>query len=131
LNKLRIRAPSDGTVALIVAEPGEAIFPGQPVVTLEAAGRRWASFNLREDQLDGLRIGSPIELLPVAGNDRIEARIAEIIPRGEFATWRVVGDHDLNTFLVRADPVGPAATGLQPGMSVWLNPVVNAGQPAP
>jgi multidrug resistance efflux pump len=26
--KLRIRAPSDGTVALIVAEPGEAIIPG-------------------------------------------------------------------------------------------------------
>jgi len=124
VDKLRIRAPSDGTVALIVAEPGEAIVPGQPVMTLEAAGRRWASFNLREDQLDGLRIGSPIELLPIAGNDRAEARIAEIIPRGEFATWRaarVVGDHDLNTFLVRADPVTPTAA-LQPGMTVWLEP---------
>ena len=124
VDKLRIRAPSDGTVALIVAEPGEAIVPGQPVMTLEAAGRRWASFNLREDQLDGLRIGSPIELLPVGGNDRIQARIREIIPRGEFATWRaarVVGDHDLNTFLVRADPV-EAAADLQPGMTVWLEP---------
>jgi hypothetical protein len=108
---------------LIVAEPGEAIFPGQPVMTLEAGGRRRATFNLREDQLDGLRIGSPIEL-PVGGSDRIQARIAEIIPRGEFATWRaarVVGDHDLNTFLVRADPVVPAAA-LEPGMTVWLEP---------
>jgi HlyD family secretion protein len=125
VDKLRIRAPSDGTVALIVAEPGEAIVPGQPVMTLEAAGRRWASFNLREDQLDGLHIGSPIELLPIGGSDRIQARIAEIIPRGEFATWRaarVVGDHDLNTFLVRADPVTPASEALQPGMSVWLEP---------
>jgi HlyD family secretion protein len=98
VDKLRIRAPSEGTVALIVAEPGEAIVSGQPVMTLEATDRRWASFNLREDQLDAPRIDSPIELLPVAGNDRIEARIAEIIPRGEFATWlaaRVVGDHDL------------------------------------
>jgi hypothetical protein len=33
----------------------------------------------------------------------------------------VVGDHDLNTFLVRADPVVPAAA-LQPGMTVWLEP---------
>ncbi len=49
VEKLHISAPSDGTVALIVAEPGEAIVPGQPVMTLEAAGRRWASFNLRED----------------------------------------------------------------------------------
>ena len=32
---------------------------------------------------------------------------------------RVVGDHDLNTFLVRAD-VAPPATVLHPGMSVWL-----------
>jgi HlyD family secretion protein len=125
VDKLRIRAPSEGTVALIVAEPGEAIVPGQPVMTLEATGRRWASFNLREDQLDALRIRSPIELLPVAGNDRIEARIAEIIARGEFATWRaarVVGDHDLNIFLVRTDPVEQTATALQPGMTVWLEP---------
>jgi HlyD family secretion protein len=124
VDKLRIRAPSDGTVTLIVAEPGEAIVPGQPVMTLEAAGQRWASFNLREDQLDGLRLGLPIELLPLGGKDRIEAAISEIIPRGEFATWRaarVVGDHDLNTFLVRADPVTPAAA-LQPGMTVWLEP---------
>lgn len=73
VEKLRIRAPSDGTIALIVAEPGEAIVAGQRVMTPEATGRRWASFNLREDQLDGLRIGSPIDLLPVGGN-RIEAR---------------------------------------------------------
>jgi HlyD family secretion protein len=122
--KLRVRAPADGTVALLVAEPGEAIVPGQPLLTLEEAGQRWASFNLREDQLDGLRIGSPVELLPLGG-ERIRASVSEIIPRGEFATWRaarVVGDHDLNTFLVRADPVTPAAA-LQPGMSVWLEPV--------
>lgn len=92
---------------------------------LQAPGERWASFNLREDQLDDLRIGSRVELLPASGNDRIEARIAEIIPRGEFATWRAaraVGDHDLNTFVLRADLVGPASETLQPGMSVWLKP---------
>jgi HlyD family secretion protein len=30
--KLRIRAPSDGVVTLLVAEPGEAIVPGQPLM---------------------------------------------------------------------------------------------------
>jgi HlyD family secretion protein len=98
--KLGIRAPANGNVALLVAEPGEAIIPGQPVMTLEATAWRWASLNLREDQFDDLRIGSPIELLPLGG--------------GEFATWRaarVVGDHDLNTFLVRADPVEAATSG--------------------
>jgi HlyD family secretion protein len=33
---------------------------------------------------------------------------------------RAVGDYDLNTFLIRADPVGDTEM-LQPGMSVWLH----------
>ncbi len=121
--KLRVRAPADGTVALVVAEPGEAIVPGEPVMTLQATGRRWASFNRREDQLGDLRIGSPVRLDPAGGGAPIAARVSEIVPRGEFATWRAaraVGDHDLNTFLVRADPVA-GKNGLQPGMTVWLD----------
>ncbi|HUK06774.1 MAG TPA: efflux RND transporter periplasmic adaptor subunit [Stellaceae bacterium] len=129
--KLRISAPSDGVVALIVAEPGEAIVPGQPVMTLEAAGRRWASFNLREDQLGDLRLGAAVELVPLGGGARIEARVTEMVPRGEFAVWRaarVVGDHDLNTFVLRADTIAASASGLQPGMTVWLEPVGSPGQ---
>lgn len=123
--KLRLRAPVDGIVAVVVAEPGEAVVPGQPVMTLEASGRQWVSFNLREDQFDGLRIGSPIELIPLGSEHSVKARVAEIIARGEFATWRaarVVGDHDLNTFLIRADPIAPASEALQAGMSISLRP---------
>src|SRR6266568_3668554 len=129
--KLRIHAPSDGTVALIVAEPGEAIVPGQPVMTLEPSGRRWASFNLREDQFGDLRLGSRVALRLVDGQDRIEARVTEIIPRGTFATWRAaraVGDHDLNTFLLRADPLESASAALQPGMTVWLEAAARPGR---
>ena len=126
--KLNILSPTDGAVARIVAEPGEAVIPDQPVITLEAADRAWASFNLREDQFGELRLGSPVRLMPASGGAAVEARVTEIIPRGEFATWRaarVVGDHDLNTFLVRVDPVGDKAPGLQPGMTVWLRPATN------
>jgi HlyD family secretion protein len=120
--KLRIEAPTEGTVALLVAEPGEAIVPGQPVMTLQAAGQRWASFNLREDRLGGLSLGAPVALEPADGGAPIAARIDEIVPYGEFATWRAaraVGAYDLNTMLVRADAVN-GARGLQPGMTVWL-----------
>jgi HlyD family secretion protein len=121
--KLRVYAPADGAVALLVAEPGEAIVPGQPMMTLHKAGQHWASFNLREDHLDGLGIGFPIELMVAGGSAPINARIEEIVPRGEFATWRAaraVGDYDLNTFVIRADPVGTVG-GIQPGMTVWLH----------
>ena len=43
---------------------------------------------------------------------------------GDFATWRAaraVGDHDLNTFAVRADHRVDAVAGkLEPGVTVWI-----------
>ena len=54
-------------------------------------------------------------------SDRREGH--ELRPLGEFATWRAgraVGDHDLNSFLLRLDPIDPKDEGLQPGMTVWL-----------
>lgn len=93
-------------------------------MTLEATRRQWVSSNLREDQFNGLRIGTPIELLSLGSENKISARIGEVIARGEFATWRaarVIGDHDLNTFLIRAAPIAPAPEALQAGMSVSLN----------
>ncbi len=122
--KLKIRAPSDGIVALLIAETGEAIVPSQPVMTLQASGKRWASFNVREDQLGDLRIDSEVELMPGNGAGPTKVKIDELIPRGEFATWRAaraVGDYDLNTFLVRVDTEA-APDGLEPGMTVWIRP---------
>lgn len=121
LDKTRLTAPADGTVGIRVAEPGEIIAPGKPVMTLEVDGDRWFSFNLREDVLGGLTIGSRLTLTE-AGGRSIPARVTEILPLGEFATWRAaraVGDHDLNSFRVRLDPESGAA-GLEPGMTLWL-----------
>jgi HlyD family secretion protein len=122
VEKLRSAAPADATIALLVAEPGEAIIPGQTVMTLEATDKPWVSLNLREDQLDALRLGTPVALVAADGGTPVAARVDEIRPYGEFATWRAaraVGAYDLNMFLIRADPLGPAP-GLRPGMSVWL-----------
>ena len=55
---------------------------------------------------------------------RLPAAITELRPLGEFATWRAtraVGDHDSNTFLLRADPLA-STSAVQPGMSVWIVP---------
>ena len=90
---------------------------------MQAAGQPWASFNLREDRLHDLGIGSRVKLVTANGSTRIDSRIAEIVPRGEFAVWRAaraVGDYDLNTFLIRVDPIG-VADAIQPGMTVWLD----------
>jgi multidrug resistance efflux pump len=122
LAKATLTAPVDGVVSLLIAEPGEAISPGQPVMTLEAANDRWFTMTVREDSLSGITVGSPLRLLTAKG-DRIEAKVTELRPLGEFAVWRAaraVGDHDLDSFLVRADPTaGPLS--LEPGMTVWID----------
>jgi HlyD family secretion protein len=122
LAKTTLTSPVDGIARLLVAEPGEAISPGQPVLTLAVAGDRWFTFTIREDRLQGLAMGSKIALRTAAG-DRFEAKITELRPLGEFAVWRAaraVGDHDINNFLLRADPIGPTPK-LEPGMTVWID----------
>jgi multidrug resistance efflux pump len=120
--KTTLTSPVDGLARLLVAEPGEAISPGQPVLTLAVAGDRWFTFTIREDRLQGLTLGSKISLKTAAG-EHFEAKVTELKPLGEFAVWRAaraVGDHDINNFLLRADPIGPTPK-VEPGMTVWID----------
>jgi HlyD family secretion protein len=121
LDKTRLVAPSDGTVGVLVAEPGEVVPVGKPVLTLNVGAERWFAFTVREDDLGPLTVGSEVTLTTADGR-RIAARVTELRPLGEFATWRAaraVGDHDLNSLRLRLDPVSDV-NGLEPGMTVWL-----------
>jgi HlyD family secretion protein len=121
LAKTTLVAPTDGLVRLVVAELGEAISPGQAVMTLDAGPQRWFTFTVREDRLGGIGIGKLLAPRTARG-ERIDARVTELRPLGEFAVWRAaraVGDHDIGSFLVRAEPL-EASNGLEPGMTVWI-----------
>jgi HlyD family secretion protein len=122
LEKTFLRAPADGVVSVIVAEIGENVRAGQPVVAMEQAGAHWLSFNVREDWLHGLRVGAGANVLRTGVRETSPAVVTELLPLGTFATWqaeRAVGDHDRNTLRLRLDPRGDA-TGFEPGMTVWL-----------
>jgi HlyD family secretion protein len=96
-----------------------------------AALNKVGSFGLTEPEvgsgasgglLVGLNVGSDMRLLTARG-DRIEAKVTELRPLGEFAVWRAaraVGDHDIIDFLLRADPIA-GTESLEPGMSVWID----------
>ena len=62
LDKTILRAPVDGVVTVIVAEVGENIHAGQPVLVIEETGKQWLSFNAREDALHGLTVGSKVDV---------------------------------------------------------------------
>ena len=123
LEKTILRAPADGVVSVIVAEVGENIRAGQPVLVIAETGKQWLSFNVREDFLRGIRVGMMVDVGRMGTSEMTPALVTELLPLGSFATWqaeRAVGDHDLSTLRLRLDPKRDAAA-FEPGMTVWVN----------
>jgi HlyD family secretion protein len=122
LEKMTLRASTDGIVSVIAAEVGENVRAGQPILMIEAARKQWLSFNVREDHLRGLAVGETVSVTRHGAPGVIRSAITELRPLGVFATWqaeRVIGDHDRNTLRLRLDPQEQSA-GLEPGMTVRI-----------
>ena len=122
LGKTVLRSPVDGIVSVIVAEVGENVRAGQPVLAIPATGQQWLSFNAREDFLSGLTVGTRVDVARAGTRETMPAVVTELWPIGAFATWqaeRAVGDHDRNTLRLRLEPQGNTS-GLEPGMTVWI-----------
>jgi HlyD family secretion protein len=122
LDKTILRAPADGVVSVIVAEAGENVRAGEPVLAIEEPDKRWLSFNAREDLLHGLRVGGTVDVARPGVQAPIPAVVTELLPLGSFATWqaeRAVGDYDRNTLRLRLDPLRDASA-FEPGMTVWV-----------
>jgi HlyD family secretion protein len=123
LSEARLHAPLDGEVADVVADPGELVSPGYPIVTLVDLDDAWVVFQMREDRLGGVKMGTVMEArFPALGKRTARLRVTFISPLGDYATWRATretGDFDLKTFEVRARPEEPVP-GLRPGMSALV-----------
>jgi HlyD family secretion protein len=124
LNETRIYAPIDGEVADIIAESGEIVNAGYPVITIVNLQDCWITFNLREDLLASVRMGSVFNAkFPALNNKTLSLKVTYIHPLGSFATWNATktsGDFDMKTFEVHARPI-QNVEGLRPGMSALVD----------
>ena len=124
LNEMNIYSPIDGEVANIIAEEGELVSAGYPVVTLVRLEDSWVTFNLREDLLASIKKGSVFTAkFPALGDKELKLKVTYINVLGSFATWnatKTTGDFDMKTFEVRATPV-EKIEGLRPGMSALVD----------
>ena len=124
LNERRIAAPIKGEVANVLAERGELIPAGYPVVTIVDLSDIWVTFNLREDLLAAIQKGSIISArFPALGMKEVSLKVTYINVLGDFATWNATktrGDFDMKTFEIHAVPVNQTE-GLRPGMSAIVN----------
>ena len=115
-------AAVDGEVSDIYPKEGELVGMGSPILSISMMKDMWGTFNVREDQLDGMRIGSVITAYAPAFKKDIKMKVYYIKDQGSYATWKATkanGQYDLKTFEVKARPV-TKVEGLRPGMSLVL-----------
>jgi len=121
---ISLKSPISAEVDKVVLHQGELAPPGFPIMSLVNLDDVWVVFNLREDELAAIKIGTQITgKVPALGNRVVTFAVYYISPKGEYATWRATrqsSGYDIKTFEVRARS-GEKIEGLRPGMSVLVD----------
>ncbi len=121
--QLDISAPVSGLVSSKIAEEGEVMAPGFPVITIMIPEKIYAVLNVREDKLSAFKKGKHFTgIVPGLGNKEIEVEVSYIAVMPDFATWSPTkdkGEFDLKTFEVRLKPV-EQNPDLRPGMTIRI-----------
>ena len=115
-------AQMDGEVSSIYPKVGELVGTGSPIMTISMMNDMWGTFNVREDQLDGMQVGTEFNAFVPAFNKTIKMKVYHMKDQGSYAVWKATkanGQYDLKTFEVKARPV-EKMEGLRPGMSLII-----------
>lgn len=122
INETVLIAQKDGEVSSIYPMVGELVGTGSPVMTISVKDDLWGTFNVREDQLGDLKMGTEFSAYVPAFKKDIKMKVYYMKDQGSYATWKATkasGQYDLKTFEVKARPV-EAVEGLLPGMSLVI-----------
>ena len=115
-------AQMEGEVADIYPKVGELVGTGSPIMSIAVMDDMWGTFNIREDQLNGMKVGSEFTAFVPAFNKDIKMKVYYLKDQGSYAVWKATkanGQYDLKTFEVKARPV-EKLEGLRPGMSLII-----------
>ena len=111
-----------GEVSDVYPKVGELIGTGSPIMSVSLMNDIWGTFNVREDQLDGMKVCSIVTAFVPAFKKEIRMKVYYIKDQGSYAVWKATksnGQYDLKTFEVKARPMDKLE-GLRPGMSLIL-----------
>lgn len=111
-----------GEVSDIFPKVGELVGTGSPIMSISLMNDLWGTFNVREDQLNGMTVGSTITAFVPAFKKEVRMKVYYIKDQGTYAVWKATksnGQYDLKTFEVKARPIDKIE-GLRPGMSLII-----------
>lgn len=115
-------AQMEGEVSDIYPKPGELIGTGSPIMSIAVMKDIWGTFNVREDQLVGMNVGTEFNAFVPAFRKNIRMKVYYMKDEGSYAVWKATkanGQYDLKTFEVKARPT-EKIDGLRPGMSLII-----------
>ena len=119
LKDAAVYAPVSGRVSSVMAESGELVGSGTPVVAILDIANCWVTFNIKEDKMSNVHLGYRFEGYIPALDMKTEFEVYYISSEADFATWgatRARGGFDIRSFEVRARSV--EHVDILPGMSI-------------
>ena len=122
IEETTLLATLDGEVSEIFPMVGELVGTGAPIMNVAVMDDMWTTFNVREDLLTEMTVGSEFEAYVPALDRNIQVKVTYMRDLGSYAAWKatkVKGQYDLKTFEVRAVPV-EKVENLRPGMTVLI-----------
>lgn len=125
INEMTLTALADGQVTEIFPEIGELVGTGAPLLNVAMTGKVWFTFNVREDLLPGLSVGTETCVYIPALDKSINVKITKMKDVGTYAIWKAtkaLDQYDLKTFELKAVPVSQTdAQGVREGMSAIIS----------
>ena len=123
LDEINLVSPVDGEVTERFPKVGELVGSGSPIMSIVDLKDIWFTFNVREDQLKDMTVGTEIDVqVPALGDKTYEAKVTFMKAMMSYATWRATkhtAKFDAKTFEVKARPV-KEIPNLRPGMTVLI-----------
>jgi HlyD family secretion protein len=120
MKEITLISPIDGEVTEVFPKRGELVGTGAPIMSIVDLNDMWFTFNVREDLLGNLKMGSSLKVkVPALNNQIVTLKVSYIKALASYATWKATktsGQFDVKTFEVRARP-SSRIMDLRPGMT--------------
>ena len=124
LSETMLVSPISGEVSDVFPKQGELVGSGAPIMSIVDLNDMWVVFNIREDLLSKIQIGSDIDaIVPALGNKTVKLKVNYIKAMASYATFKATktnGGFDVKSFEVHAVPI-IHIDGLRPGMSLMVD----------
>ncbi|HEY3495425.1 MAG TPA: HlyD family efflux transporter periplasmic adaptor subunit [Polyangiaceae bacterium] len=101
IERRELRAPADGVVLDVHADPGEVISPGAPVVTVADPGRIYAEVFVPQGKLTGIDVGDRASIRADGLRAPLGGRVEHVARRTEFTPRYLFSERERPNLVVR------------------------------